>query len=162
MSHKGVNQDLRSKHGFISALITHLAGVLATVGWAGTDHIVCDPPVVVVVAGWDDADVHGAQHWRQVVAVDACDPPAAHSAGVTSTHFWVILCRHIRRLHVDVELGRRAQLDSNTRNHCIIHQSLHPHNGLSTHNHWCAAYLAIVVYWEFITLISMMSLLNVL
>lgn len=96
-------------------LITHLAGVFATIGGAGADHVVRDPPVVVVVAVWDDADVHGAQHWRQVVAVNASDPPATHGAGVTSLNLWVIHRRHMGGLHIGIELGRLTQLGSDTR-----------------------------------------------
>lgn len=77
---------------------------------ACADHILRDPLAIIILTGWDEFHIHSTQYRRKVEAVEACDPPAAHSAaGVviqrSRVHIW-----ERSRLHVSVQRDWTTQL----------------------------------------------------
>lgn len=74
------------------SFVSHLAGVFPPEERAGTDHVLCDPEVVVVPALGKDDHIHRPQYRWQAVAVEPRHTPATDRAPSQSDQGgWVLV-----------------------------------------------------------------------
>lgn len=106
----GCSRLWREKRARRRHLASHLTGVLSSQKRASTDHVICDPEVVVVPAVGEDVHVHRPQHGRQAVAVEPGHPPAADRAPREPGQRRGVLLRQQRRLHLGVDDSRTVEL----------------------------------------------------
>lgn len=104
----GLSND--KAHLLLQVYFSHLTGVLSSQNRASTDHVICDPEVVVVPAVGEDVHIHRPQHGRQAVAVEPGHPPAADRAPCELGQRRGVLLRQRRRLHPGVDDSRTVQL----------------------------------------------------